>query len=118
MGATFIIMMCAISCFFLVCALIYCNDNKNKKYVVIGNREFYCWCEGAFSGSMCCVSIYEYHHRKLFKNRYKAYKSFWIDDYATIEDGVYDMVKAYLEEEEREKRIMEKWKNLQKPLDK
>jgi hypothetical protein len=111
MGTTFIIMMCAISCFFLVCALIYCNDNKDKRYVACDGREFYCWCEGAYSGSMCCVGIYEYFPKKLFKNRYRAYKTFWIDDYETINEGVVAMVKAYLKEEEKEKKNMEKWKN-------
>lgn len=111
MGATFIIMMCVIGGFFLVCALIYCNDNKEKRYVLYGGREFYCWCEGAFGGSMCCVSIYEYFPKKLFKNRYRAYKTFWIGDYATIKEGVFAMVEAYLKDEEEEKKNMEKWKN-------
>lgn len=109
MELTFVIVMSAIVVFFGWCGYIYYLDNTNKKYVVVGNREFYCWCEGAFSGKMCCVNIYEYYHRKLFKNKYRAYKTFWVDDYDTIEEGMRDMVKAYIKEEEEENKLTAKW---------
>lgn len=109
MELTFMIIMGAIVVFFGWCGYIHYLDNTDKKYVVVGNREFYCWCEGAFSGKMCCVSIYEYFPKKIFKNKYRAYKTFWVDDYETIKAGVFVMIEEYIKEEEKENIINGKW---------
>jgi hypothetical protein len=111
MEITFAIIMTLICVFFFICSVIYRNDNTDKRYVLYGGREFYCWCEGAFSGSMCCVSIYEYFPKKLFKNRYRAYKTFWVDDYETIKEGIYAMIESYIKDEEEEMKIVAKWKS-------
>ena len=109
MELTFIIMLGAITVFFGVCGYIHYLDNTDKRYVLYGDREFYCWCEGAFSGKMCCVSIYEYFPKKIFKNKYRAYKTFWIDDYETIKAGVFAMIEEYIKEEEKENKVIDKW---------
>lgn len=114
MGLTFIIIMGIIIIFLGVCGYVYYLNNTDKRYVLYGGREFYCWCEGAFSGKMCCISIYEYFPKKIFKNKYRAYKSFWIGDYETIKAGIFAMIEEYIKEEEEESKLTVKWKEFEK----
>ena len=109
MELTFAIIMGIIIIFFAVCSYIHYLDNSDKRYVSYGGREFYCWCESAYRSRMCCVSIYEYFPKKIFKNKYRAYKTFWIDDYETIKAGVFAMIEEYIKEEEEENKVIDKW---------
>jgi hypothetical protein len=111
MEITFAIIMTLICIFFSIGFVIYHNNNTDKRYVRYGEREFYCYCEGAFSGRMCCVHIYEYFPNKILKNKYRAYKTFWVDDYETIKEGIYATIESYIKDEEEEAKIVAKWKS-------
>lgn len=97
-------------CFF---ALGFYSVKKERRYVLYGGREFNCYCTSEFRGHMCCVSIYEIMpNRKLFKEKYRAYKTFWISDYPTIKEGLYAMIEEYIQDEAEENKINDKWKEL------
>ena len=83
------------------------------------NRQFACYVGcGCFSG-MAEVIIYESRpNKKLFKEKYVASKSFWLDDFKTIDEGVFDCLIAVIIEEKEQNRIQEKWQEFEKTLDK
>lgn len=89
------------------------KDNKEKRVVLYGGREFNCYCTSEYRGHMCCVSIYEViPNRKFFKEKYRAYKTFWIDDYETIKEGLYAIIEDYIQEEKDEEIVTKKWAEL------
>lgn len=110
-GNNFVIIMTLICIFFFISYVIYRDNNSDKRYVLYGGREFYCYCEGAFGGKMCCVNIYEYFPKKIFKNKYRDTKSFWVNDYETIKEGVFAMIESYIKDEEEEAKTMAKWES-------
>ena len=79
------------------------------------NRKFVCKISSDFDGAMCCVQIWEEvrPNWKIFRNRYCAYKTFWLSTYKTIRTGVESMVNSYLEDEENEEIITKKWAELE-----
>jgi hypothetical protein len=78
------------------------------------NRKFICNISSDFGGAMCCVQIWEEvrPNWKIFRNRYCDYKTFWLSTYETLKTGVERMVERYLEGEEENNLINEKWKEL------
>lgn len=83
------------------------------------NQQFACYVGcGCFSG-MAEVIIYELRPaKKLFKEKYVGSKSFWLCDFETINEGVLDCLDSITIEENKQKRIQEKWKNFENTLDK
>jgi hypothetical protein len=79
------------------------------------NRKFICNIGSEFGGAMCGVQIWEEvrPNWKIFRNRYCAYKTFWLSTYKTIKTGVERMVERYLEDEENEEIITKKWAELE-----
>lgn len=79
------------------------------------NRKFICNISSDFGGAMCCVQIWEEvrPNWKIFRNRYCAYKTFWLSTYKTIKTGVESMVNSYLKDEENEEIITKKWAELE-----
>ena len=84
--------------------------------VSIKNREFEVYLSSEFHGYMCCVSIYEIVRPtwKIFRTKYRTYKTFWISDFGTIKEGVCAMIDSYIIDEEEERLINEKWKEIKK----
>lgn len=86
--------------------------------VLFGGREFEVYLSSEFSGRMCEVSVWEVVHpnRKFFRTKYRCYKTFWIDDYETIKEGIYAVINRYLHDEEEENLIEAKWKEVEKDV--
>lgn len=78
------------------------------------HRLFECHYSSEFSGRMCAVSIYEVVRPtwKIFKSTYRKYITFWVDDYETVKKGIVAMVEGYLDDENENEKIKEKWGNL------
>ena len=107
-----ILVVCIIPMLCFVALGIY-SDKKERRYVLYGGREFNCYCTSEFSGRMCCVSIYEIMpNRRIFKEKYRCYKTFWISDFETIKEGVYAMINSYIIDEEEANLVNDKWKEL------
>ena len=87
------------------------------KTVVVekNNRKFICIIGSEFGGDMCCVQIWEEvrPNWKIFRNRYCTYKTFWVNEYETIKEGIVSMVASYLCDEKREEELNSKWEELQ-----
>lgn len=49
-------------------------------------------------------------HWKIFRSRYIGSHWFFVDDYETIDDGVYNILRNFLEGEAEEHSIAEKWR--------
>ena len=97
----------------LLLALVLKAKSYEYRNIIFGGREFDVYLNSEFSGKMCTVSIYEVvrPNWKIFRTKYRAYKTFWISDFDTIKEGVYAMIDSYLIDEEEEKLIHEKWEN-------
>lgn len=78
------------------------------------HRLFECHYSAEFNGHMCAVSIYEVVRPtwKIFKTSYRKYTTFWVDDYATVKEGIIAMVDGYLKDEQENEKLNEKWSNL------
>lgn len=87
------------------------------KTVVVekNNRKFICNIGSEFGGSMCCVQIWEEvrPNWKIFRNRYCAYKTFWLSTYKTIREGIERQVERYLEDEREDEIFEAKWAELE-----
>lgn len=112
-------MICAITILsatvvIFVVAMIARANEMEKRNILFGGREFEVYCESQFNGSMCSVNIFEVVHpnRKLFRTKYRDTKSFWIDDYETIKQGIFAMLDKYINDEQESERISQKWKEL------
>ena len=79
--------------------------------VLYGGREFEVYLSSEFRGRMCEVSVYEVIHpdRKFFRTKYRHFQTFWIDDFATIKEGIYHSIECYLKCEKEENLIEVKW---------
>ena len=97
-----------------VLAMVLRANEMEKRNIIFGGREFNVYCESQFSGSMCVVNIFEVVHpnRKLFREKYRDSKSFWISDYDTIKQGIYAMLESLEEDEKAEVERIAKWKEL------
>ena len=97
-----------------VLAMVLRANEMDKINIIVNGREFNVYCESQFSGSMCVVNIFEVVHpnRKLFREKYRDSKSFWISDYDTIKQGIYVMIDDLEEDEKAEAKRMAKWKEL------
>ena len=69
--------------------------------------------EAGFHGAMASAHIYEVIHPswKFFRTRWLDTKSFWIDDFDTIAEGVETMLRRLLEKEYHDKETMKKWED-------
>lgn len=92
-----------------------CCEVKEHRNVLYGGREFEVYLSSEFRGRMCEVSVWEVVHpnRKIFRTKYRCYKTFWIDDFETIKEGIYFVLDDYLHEEEEENLIEAKWKEVE-----
>lgn len=82
-----------------------------KKIVEKEGRTFECHLSSEFQGYMCVVSIYEVVRPswRIFRTSYQGQKSFWIEDYETIMQGVEKMVDYLLASEKEEEERRAKW---------
>lgn len=90
------------------------SSTVEHRNVIFGGREFEIDLSPELNGSMCAVVIYEvvHPHRKIFRTKYRCYKTFWISDFETIKQGMYAMIESYLIDEEEENNLAEKWKEI------
>lgn len=88
-----------------------CINTKECRNVIFGGREFEVYLSAEYSGKMCAVSIYEVvrPNWKIFRTKYRAYKTFWTSDFKTIKEGMYAMIDSYIIDEQESKLIQEKW---------
>ena len=95
-------------------AMVMRYNEMEKRNILFGGREFNVYCESQYSGTLCSVNIYEVVHpnRKIFREKYRTSKAFWISDYETIKQGIYAMLDEYTKDEEEAERISNKWKEL------
>lgn len=87
-----------------------------KSITVIKNgKTFECECTPELGGSVCGVAIYEVKRPTwiIFRRVYRGYKTFWINDYNTITDGVVGMVEDYLDIQKLSEEYDEKWKEFE-----
>ena len=96
----------------LVCvAIFFANREVDHREILYGGRVFEVYCN-AQGNYMCGVSIYEVKHpdRKIFRTKYRDTKYFFIDDYETIKEGIYAMLKDLEEDEQISNAHADKWK--------
>ena len=91
--------------------VIKCLDTKERRNILYGGREFEVYLSSECCGRLCEVSVYEVIHpnRKFFRTKYRCYKSFWVDDYETIKEGIYAVIERYLRDEKEDNLIEAKW---------
>lgn len=96
--------------------VIKCLDTREHRNVLYGGREFEVYLSSECGGRMCEVSVWEVIHpnRKFFRTKYRCYKTFWIDDYETIKEGVYAVIERYFRDEKEENLIEAKWNEVNK----
>lgn len=99
----------------LLLALVLKVKETEHRNILFGGREFEVYLTPEVSGKMCAVSIYEVVRPswKIFRTKYRTYKTFWLSDYATIKEGIYACIDGYLANEEEEKEISNKWKEVE-----
>ena len=87
-----------------------------KITVVKQGRTFECYPNAELSGKMCSVNVFEVKRPnwKIFRTSYFGNRYFWIDEYKDIQEGIDDIVKGLLRQEERDRERMEKWGALEK----
>lgn len=91
-----------------------------KKVVYfLDDKQYNCYVgQGCFSGSVE-VLIYEYRpNKKIFKEKSLDSKWFWLDDYATIEEGVKTVLAQVLVEKKHDLEMQKKWEDFEKSIDK
>lgn len=87
-----------------------------KMCIEENGRKFICEVlRGPFEGS---VDVYIREvirpHWKFFKTEFFSYtKWFWMDEYESIEAGVYAILQKKLTEEQKSKEIQNKWKEFE-----
>lgn len=87
-------------------------------------RRFECHISDAFGdGLMAEVTIWEIRNRSQckwwqFRKRYFGSKSFWVDDYPTLNHGIDFCLRELLEEEKEDNRRRKKFEEFEKELDK
>ena len=106
--------MCACIMLLLLGLVLRAREVEHRN-IIYGGREFEVYLSSEFRGRMCEVSVWEVVHpnRKIFRTKYRCYKTFWIDDFETIKEGIYSILDAYLREEEEENLIEAKWKEVE-----
>lgn len=81
--------------------------------------QFACYVGSGCINGMVEVEVYEYFpNNKLFKEKYFGLKSFWLDDFNTIEGGVLTKLSELCLEKAHELGMQEKWKEFEKTVDK
>lgn len=87
-----------------------------KQIVTIEGRTFECHYGAELGGKMCGVNIFEVKRPKwkIFRTTYQDYRTFWVDDYETIQEGVRQMVMRFLAREQEANACYEKWRALEK----
>lgn len=87
------------------------------KYIEVqaNGRIFQCYYGAEYGGRMCAVSIYEVVRPKwkIFRTSYRAYKTFWVEDYHSIKGGISRMVRIFLQEENDESKRWQKWEEME-----
>lgn len=99
----------------LLLALVLKAKSYEHRNIIFGGREFEVYLNSEFSGRMCTVAIYEVvrPNWKIFRTKYRAYKTFWISDFETIKEGIYAILNDYLHDEEEENLIEAKWSEVE-----
>lgn len=92
-------------------AVVLRANEMDKREIFYGGRIFEVYCESYFNGRMCTVSIYEVVHpkSKIFRTKYRDTKSFWIEDYDTIKEGIFATIESYIKDEAEQDEINKKW---------
>ena len=81
--------------------------------------QFACYVGQGCCSGMVEVVVYEYRpYKKIFKEKYFGSKSFFLDDFKTIEGGVLTKLSELCLEKAHELGMQEKWKEFEKTLDK
>lgn len=95
----------------IILAVVLRMNEIDKREVLYGGRLFETYCTSQFSGHMCSVSIYEVIHpnRKIFRCKYRDTISFWVNDYETIKEGIYQCIEQYIQKEKEDNEIIKKW---------
>jgi hypothetical protein len=104
------------ACVILVLLVLVLKAREVEHYnILFGGREFEVYLSPEFSGRMCEVSVYEvvHPHRKIFRTKYRCYKTFWLSDFETIKEGIYAIINSYLIDEEEENLIEAKWNEVE-----
>ena len=75
------------------------------------NREFMCKVvpDYIFHASRASVRIYEKKKSLFFNKVFLHSTGFWVNKYATLEDGVKTVLSYYLKDEEEQKENIKKW---------
>lgn len=86
---------------------------KKSSIFIVDNRTFevITVMAAGFHGEMAECYIYEIirPNWKIFRKRWLDTKTFWIDDFPTIEDGVKLMLEQVIENENKDTGIQAKW---------
>lgn len=98
----------------LLLALVLKVKETEHRNIIFGGREFEAYLTPEFSGRMCAVSLYEVVRPswKIFRTKYRTYKTFWVSDYATIKEGIYAIIDGYLADEAEGKELCDKWREV------
>lgn len=88
---------------------IYSMAGKNYEVHIFRDGQYFINC-----------SIYKVVHPKwkFFRTKYVSSKTFFIEDYLTIDVGIKIMISKVLQEESEEKKEITNGKNFQKAIDK
>lgn len=89
-----------------------------KKTYIINGREFECVVSSTFN---TCVevnvkTVREFLGRKCLKSF--GYGSFNPRQFGSIDQGIVSVIQKLINEEDKEERIIKKWKEFEKTLDK
>lgn len=80
-----------------------------------GNRTFKAYVGPDGIHGMACVHLYELRpNRKIFKWKVCDSSHFWVDDFATIEEGARHVLAGYLKAEADHIAIAKKWEEFEK----
>ena len=84
------------------------------KEIIFDNRTFLVKFRACSEGKMCEVKVYELKRpdRKFFKYKFLDSYYFWVEDYETILEGLYQMVIIYWKQEASDDIIRRKWDNI------
>lgn len=99
----------------LLLAFVLKVREEEHRNIIFGGREFEVYLSPECNGRMCEVSVWEVIHpnRRLFRTKYRCYKTFWLSDFDSIKDGIYAILKDYLHDEEEENLIEAKWNEVE-----
>lgn len=82
--------------------------------LTMNNRTFECYYCSELGGKMCSVTFCEVVRPtwKIFRTTLYDTSSFWVDNYATIRDGIGTCLSHLLDEEAKNNERNKKWANV------